>query len=94
MGRLIFIAIVVGGLWWYFSAEDERWTATVYRNYEVLGRGQDVGVFPSLHECRDAALGTLRAMGWTKGTYECGLNCRSVVAASGDSLLLCDESSQ
>ena len=52
------------------------WTGSVYRDRLNLSADTPIGEYPSLPECRGAALAFIEARGWDNADYECGLNCR------------------
>ena len=52
------------------------WTGFVYPDRTNLLVDIPIGGYPSLLECRDAALDLIEARRWDNADYECGLNCR------------------
>ena len=75
---LLAISLVAG------CGEDE-WAGYVYPNKDDLTRHEYIGVYPSLFDCRDAALAKISLLpNRTRADYECGLNCEP--AGSGVSV--------
>ena len=73
--QLLFAIAVVLGLYFLFFAGEDRWSGYVYPDANNLSVHRSIGDYPTLEECRAAALGTIRAGGWQNADYECGLNC-------------------
>jgi hypothetical protein len=60
------------------GCSDERWEGFVYPNANNLSNSLNIGEFPSLDACRNAATDRLAAIGALySGDYECGLNCEA-----------------
>jgi hypothetical protein len=74
---IIALAAAAAAAWWVSSASAEEWRAFVYPDRGNLARHVEAGTFGSIEACRDAALATIQANGWTgRADYECGLNCK------------------
>ena len=66
---LLVIGLLVG-------CDDDDWTGHVYPDKDHLLDDQYVGTYPSLSECRGAALAVISLLpDPTRADWECGLNC-------------------
>ncbi len=66
----------------------EEWDGHVYPDKADLTQSEYVGRYPSLQECRAAALAKISLLRNPHGAdYECGLNCKS----SGYGVLICEK---
>ena len=70
-------SVLVSQLNWIEALYGEgKWLTTIYSDKNNLTNYLHLGIYPTLHECRNSAKGFLQKNGWAvKGTYECGLNC-------------------
>ena len=74
------------------ACSSPRWRASVYPSGTSLGGVRDLGEFPTLDECRVAALQYLSDIGASdRGDYECGKNCRADTTVAGTTLYICEE---
>ena len=62
------------------GCSEPRWEGHIYPSRNNLATSRQVGTYPTLEECRDAAERGLRDVqsDTSRGDYECGLNCRAM----------------
>jgi hypothetical protein len=72
---------------------EEKWEGFVYPNANDLTISKNIGIFPSLEACRDAAISSLSSISSIRaGDYECGLNCEIRKNLGG--IKICDKTEQ
>lgn len=72
--------------------EKDVWAGFVYPDKSNLSKYRVVGNFPTLDECRRAAVGLIRQESWSRADFECGLNCKASRGADGP--LVCKQTSR
>lgn len=66
----------------------DEWNGVAYPNGSDLLNHHELGVYPSLEQCRESALSYLEEIGSAdSGDYECGRNCE----AKGYGVMICEE---
>ena len=98
--EIILITLGIMLLYWIGSEiqisspfKKDEWEGFVYPDANDLLIHQNLGVFPSLTECRYAALYRLAELNASEtGTYECGLNCR--FEDGWETLKICEETTE
>jgi hypothetical protein len=58
-----------------YGCKKETWSGFYYPDKSDLTIDESLGVFPTLDQCREAALSRIEATQNNNATYECGLNC-------------------
>lgn len=66
----------------------DEWNGVAYPDGSDLLNHHELGAYPSLEQCREAALSYLEEIGSAdSGDYECGRNCE----AKGYGVMICEE---
>ena len=72
---------------------EEKWEGFVYPDANDLTISKNIGIFPSLEACRDAAMSSLSSISSIRtGDYECGLNCE--VRKNLGGIKICEKTEQ
>ena len=76
------------------SCSAPKWHASVYLDRSLAPTVRDLGDFPTLEDCRRAAITYLSDLGALgRGDYECGKNCWSDTTVGDTKLYRCEETS-
>ena len=74
------------------ACAQDSWHLSVYPTGNHMESVLDMGEFPTLEACREAATQILTAMGTLgRGTWECGKNCRADGQVLDITLYTCEE---
>jgi hypothetical protein len=74
------------------ACSSPKWHLSVYPTGNHLDAVRDLGEYPTLDKCRQAAAQYLTDVGASdRGNYECGKNCRKSGAVGDITLYTCDE---
>lgn len=68
---ILFTGCIGGG------SSDEEWTSLIYPDKTNTKRSKTHGKYQTLQQCKEASLLELKNLNLeTRGTYQCGLNCK------------------